>query len=59
MFKKLKKDRGILLLIFVLEAIIAISLIIVSFSLENQEFVKNYFLYILLFYFVLMNLLWC
>lgn len=56
MFKKLKKDRGILLLIFVLEAIIAISLIIVSFSLENQEFVKNYFLYILLFYFVLMNL---
>ena len=32
MFKKLKKDRGILLLIFVLEAIIAISLIIVAFS---------------------------
>lgn len=56
MFRKLKKDRGILLLIFLLEAIVAISLIIISFSLEDKEFVKNYFLYILLFYFVLMNL---
>lgn len=56
MFRKLKKDRGILLLIFLLEAIVAISLIIISFVLEDKEFVKNYFLYILLFYFVLMNL---
>ena len=56
MFRKLKKDRGILLLIFLLEAIVAISLIIISFSLEDKEFVKNYFLYVLLFYFVLMNL---
>ena len=56
MFRKLKKDRGILLFIFLLEAIVAISLIIISFSLEDKEFVKNYFLYILLFYFVLMNL---
>ena len=56
MFRKLKKDRGILLLIFLLEARGAISLIIISFSLEDKEFVKNYFLYILLFYFVLMNL---
>ena len=56
MFRKLKKDRGILLLVFLLEAIVAISLIVLSFSLENKDFVENYFVYILLLYFIIMNL---
>ena len=56
MFRKLKKDRGILFLIFLLESVLAVALVVVAFSLDNQVFVKDYFLYILLFYFVVMNL---
>ncbi len=55
MFKRLKKDRSNLFLIFFLEFIIAIGLILVSFFLDYVEFIHQYSLYILIGYFLLID----
>lgn len=56
MFKKLKKDRSNLFLVFLLEFVIAIGFIIVSFVFKNIDFIRNYSVYILLLYFLIVAL---
>lgn len=56
MFKKLKKDRSNLFLVFLLEFVIAIGFIIVSFVFKNIDFMRNYSVYILLLYFLIVAL---
>lgn len=53
MFKRLKKDRNNILLIFFLESIIAIGLIVALIVLNNNAFVKQYGIYIIIAYFLL------
>lgn len=56
MFKKLKKDRNRILFIFFIEAFIATAAIITIIILKKNDFVQNYALYILLAYFLLINI---
>ena len=53
MFKKIKKDRGNILLIFLIEFIISISLVLIAFFLDNYEIVHIYSIYVMLLYFIL------
>lgn len=55
MFKKLKKERGKILLMFLLEALIVVGALIAIISLYHIEFVEKYSLYILLLYLILAN----
>ena len=48
MFKRLKKDRGKILLIFLLEALIVVGALAAIISLYHIEFVEKYSLFILL-----------
>ena len=41
MFKKLKKDRSNLLFVFLLEIILATSMLVVFIVLEDIEFIEN------------------
>lgn len=53
MRKKLKSDKLTLLFTFFIELIVAVGLIVVYFLFSEIDFIKNYFLYILLAYFLL------
>lgn len=55
MFKKLKKERGKILLMFLLEALIVVGALIAIISLYHIEFVEKYSLFILLLYLILAN----
>ena len=47
MFKRLKKERGKILLMFLLEALIVVGALIAIISLYHIEFVEKYSLFIL------------
>lgn len=53
MFKRLKKDRTNILLLFFLESIIAIGLIVAMIVLNEHMFVKEYGIYIIIAYFLI------
>jgi len=55
MFKKLKKERGKILLMFLLEALIVVGALIAIISLYHIEFVEKYSLFILLLYLIIAN----
>lgn len=55
MFKRLKKERGKILLMFLLEALIVVGALIAIISLYHIEFVEKYSLFILLLYLILAN----
>lgn len=56
MYKHLKNNRSKILLIFFFESMIAIALLLVAILLNKSEFIQNYFMYILVGYFLLINL---
>ena len=57
MFKKLKKDRSNLLFVFLLEIILAASMLVVFIVLEDIEFIEKYAAYIIIGYFILVTLI--
>lgn len=56
MFKKLKKDRSNILLLFLLEVILAAGFLVCFIVLDHIGFIKTYGTYILIAYFVLINI---
>lgn len=55
MFKKLKKERGKILLLFLLESLIVVGSLIAIISLYHIEFVEKYSLFILLLFLIVAN----
>ena len=55
MFKKLKKERGKILLLFLLESLIVVGALIAIISLYHIEFVEKYSLFILLLFLIVAN----
>ncbi|MBQ4060730.1 MAG: DHH family phosphoesterase [Bacilli bacterium] len=55
MFKKLKKERGKILLLFLLESFIVVGSLIAIISLYHIEFVEKYSLFILLLFLIVAN----
>ena len=55
MFKKLKKERGKILLLFLLESLIVVGSLIAIISLYHIEFVEKYSLFILLSFLIIAN----
>lgn len=55
MFKKLKKERGKILLLFFLESLIVVGALIAIISLYHIEFVEKYSLFILLLFLIVAN----
>ena len=55
MFKKLKKERGKILLLFLLESFIVVGSLIAIISLYHIEFVEKYSLFILLLFLIIAN----
>ena len=55
MFKKLKKDRSNILLLFLLEVVLAVGLLVCFIVLDHISFIENYGAYILIAYFVIIN----
>ena len=55
MFKKLKKERGKILLLFFLESLIVVGSLIAIISLYHIEFVEKYSLFILLLFLIVAN----
>ena len=56
MFKKLKKDRNNILLLFLLELVVATGMLVTFIVLQTVDFVKKYAAFIVITYFVAITL---